>query len=407
MEKRGWMGVGAGILVGVISVGTLYGISHLNSNGQGGVIADFQKVPGLLNKSAYNQTKAKALSEVIRTAYIGESNNEDMIEGIYKGYVYGVGDGYTTYLDADNFSKEETEEQGNYIGTGIRFTWGITNQHLVVTDVVPNSPADQAGIVVGDKIFEIDGIKAMGSNDTKIYEKLAYTGNNPVEYVFMNNEETETKTVQLVVDVVEVNLINSKLLKDHIGYIELSGLVEDTPNLLKQSIDQLLSDGATQLILDLRSASSSNCEAVQALTNLFIGNEEVFSVKNKDGSVTPYSTTEALYDIPLVVLTSTFTEGVIEAFPAAVQAFDRGLVVGDKTAGNGTTHIRVPLEDGSGLSITTGIVLDATGNQIMDEGITPDVAQKTTTDNTLELVTTGMLKLENDVVVQKAIEVLK
>ena len=101
MEKRGWMGVGAGILVGVISVGTLYGISHLNSNGQGGVIADFQKVPGLLNKSAYNQTKAKALSEVIRTAYIGESNNEHMIEGIYKGYVYGVGDGYTTYLDAD------------------------------------------------------------------------------------------------------------------------------------------------------------------------------------------------------------------------------------------------------------------------------------------------------------------
>ena len=318
-----------------------------------------------------------------------------------------MGDGYTTYLDADTFSKEETEEAGNYIGTGIHFTWGITNQHLVVTDVIPNSPADQAGIVVGDKIFEIDGIKAMGSNDTKIYEKLAYTGKEPVEYIIKNNEETETKTVQLVVDVVEMNLVEAQLLTESIGYIKLEGLVEDTPTLLKQSIDQLIDQGMTQLILDLRGVSSSNCEAVQALTNLFIGEQEVFSVKNKEGSIKTYSTTEAAYHMPLAVLTSTFTEGVIEAFPAAVQIFDRGLVIGDTTAGNGTTHIRVPLEDGSGLSITTGIVLDASGNQIMDEGITPDLKQKTTTDNTLELVTTGKLPLEDDVIVQKAIETLK
>ena len=407
MEKRGWMGIGAGILVGVISVGTLYGIKYFNTNGQGGVLEEIQQWSGALNKRAYNLMKVDALSELIQTTYIGESDAQDMLEGIYKGYVYGVGDGYTTYLDADTFSKEETEEAGNYIGTGIHFTWGITNQHLVVTDVIPNSPADQAGIVVGDKIFEIDGIKAMGSNDTKIYEKLAYTGKEPVEYIIKNNEETETKTVQLVVDVVEMNLVEAQLLTESIGYIKLEGLVEDTPTLLKQSIDQLIDQGMTQLILDLRGVSSSNCEAVQALTNLFIGEQEVFSVKNKEGSIKTYSTTEAAYHMPLAVLTSTFTEGVIEAFPAAVQIFDRGLVIGDTTAGNGTTHIRVPLEDGSGLSITTGIVLDASGNQIMDEGITPDLKQKTTTDNTLELVTTGKLPLEDDVIVQKAIETLK
>ena len=183
MEKRGWMGIGAGILIGVISVGTLYGIGYLNTDRQDSVIDETKQWSGILNKRAYNRMKVDALSELIQTTYIGESDPQDMLEGIYKGYVYGVGDGYTTYLDVDTFSKEETEEAGNYIGTGIRFTWGITNQHLVVTDVVPNSPADQAGIVVGDKIFEIDGIKAMGSNDTKIYEKLAYTGKDPVQYV--------------------------------------------------------------------------------------------------------------------------------------------------------------------------------------------------------------------------------
>lgn len=407
MEKRGWMGIGAGILIGVISVGTLYGIGYLNTDRQDSVIDETKQWSGILNKRAYNRMKVDALSELIQTTYIGESDPQDMLEGIYKGYVYGVGDGYTTYLDVDTFSKEETEEAGNYIGTGIRFTWGITNQHLVVTDVVPNSPADQAGIVVGDKIFEIDGIKAMGSNDTKIYEKLAYTGKDPVQYVIKNNAETETKTISLVVDVVEMNLVSAQLLTENIGYIKLEGLVEDTPALIQQSIDQLRDEGMTQLILDIRSVSSSNCEAVQALSNLFIGQQQVFSVKNKEGEIETYATTEAMYDMPLAVLTSNFTEGVIEAFPAAIQVFDRGIVIGDTTAGNGTTHIRVPLEDGSGLSITTGMVMDAAGKQIMDEGITPDIKQKTTTDNTLELVTTGQLPLEHDVIVQKAVETLK
>lgn len=407
MEKRGWMGIGAGVLIGVISVGTLYGVGYLNTNRQDSGIDETKQWSGILNKRDYNRMKVDALSELIQTTYIGESDSQDMLEGIYKGYVYGVGDGYTTYLDADTFSKEETEDAGNYIGTGIRFTWGITNQHLVVTDVVPNSPADQAGIVVGDKIFEIDGIKAMGSNDTKIYEKLAYTGEEPVQYVIKNNAETQTKTISLVVDVVEMNLVSAQLLTENIGYVKLEGLVEDTPILIQQSIDQLIDEGMTQLILDIRSVSSSNCEAVQALSNLFIGQQQVFSVKNKESEVETYSTTEAMYDMPLAVLTSNFTEGVIEAFPAAIQVFDRGIVIGDTTAGNGTTHIRVPLEDGSGLSITTGMVMDATGKQIMDEGITPDIKQKTTTDNTLELVTTGQLPLEHDVIVQKAIETLK
>lgn len=407
MEKRGWMGVGAGVLISVVGIGTFYGISYLGSGNQELNAAVSQSGQSVFNKSAYNKTKARALGDVISTAYIGESNDEDMTEGIYKGYVYGVGDGYTVYLDVDDFSKEETEAKGNYLGTGIRFTWGITNQHLIVTDVVPNSPADKAGIVVGDKIFAIDGIKAMGSNDTKIYEKLVYSGSDPVAYTFMNNEETETRTIDLVADVVEINLIDARLLDGGIGYIALSGLVEDTPTLLQQEIDDLLKEGATKLVLDLRGVYSDNCEAVKDLSNLFISNQEVFTVKNKDESLTPYHTTKARYEMPLAVLTNIYTEGVIEAFPAAIQAFNRGTVVGEKTAGNGTTHVRVALEDGSGLSITTGIVLEAKGNQIKDEGIAPDIIQKTTMDNTLELVTTGTLTLENDVVMQKALETLK
>lgn len=401
MDKRLLMGVGAGVLVGLVGAGTLYGFNNVSS------VKEPSKLTSVFSSSTYNKTKVKALSDVIGAAYIGESDADDMTEGIYKGFVYGLGDGYTVYLSEDAFSKEQTEAKGNYLGTGIKFTWGITNQHLIVTDVIPNSPAEKAGIVVGDKIFEIDGIKAMGSNDTKIYEKLVYTGSEPVHYLIKNNEETKTKEVELVADVVEINLVDTQLLDNHIGYIELSGLVEDTPDEIQQAIDKLISEGAQKLILDLRGVYSDNCVAVQKLSDLFIDQNEVFSVKNKDNAVTSYTAEKGAYDMPLAVITNNYTEGVIEAFPAAIKAFNKGIIVGEKTAGNGTTNIRVPLEDGSGLSITTGIVLDAQGNEIKDQGVAPDVVQKTITENTLELVTTGVLTLENDVVLQKAIEALK
>ena len=401
MDKRLLMGVGTGVLVALVGAGTLYGFNNVSSAKEKGSLT------GVLSGGTYNKTKVKALSDVIGSVYIGESDSDEMTEGIYKGFVYGLGDGYTVYLSEDDFNKEQTEAKGNYVGTGIKFTWGITNQHLIVTDVIPSSPADKAGIVVGDKIFEIDGIKAMGSNDTKIYEKLVYSGSDPVRYLIKNNAETESKEVELVADVVEINLIDAKLLENHIGYIELSGLVETTPDELQETIDKLISEGAEKFILDLRGVYSDNCEAVQKLSDLFIGQNEVFSVKNKDNTVTPYTAEKGAYDMPLAVLTNNYTEGVIEAFPAAIKAFNKGTIVGEKTAGNGTTNVRVPLEDGSGLSITTGVVLDAEGNQIKDQGVMPDVVQKTVTENTLELVTTGVLKLENDVVLQKAIEVLK
>lgn len=401
VEKRFVIGVVTGIVAGAVSVGTLYGVGR-----NGHTIVGQQDENKQLSVE-YSQRKLDALEGVVKSNYIGEIIDDNMIEGIYKGYVYGVGDAYTTYLTKEAFSKEETEAEGNYVGTGIKFAWGISNQYLMITEVIPNSPADKAGIVVGDKIFAIDGIKALGSNDTKIYEKLTYNGKDPVKYTIKNNDETETKEVTLTADVVKINLVDAKLLEDGTGYIVLDGLVDHTVEEIQAALDKLINEDAHSLVLDIRNVYSDNLEEVQKLCDLFLDKEVAFSVKSKDGSIKSYETTEGSCTLPLAVLTNTYTEGVIEAFPAAIEAYSRGSVVGEETAGNGTTQVRVPLEDGSGLSITTGLILDAKGNQIKDNGVVPTTIQKTITENTLELVTTGTLKLENDVVLQKAIEVLK
>lgn len=401
VEKKFVMGIVTGVAI-VVTTGAWYGAGR-NSNHP---IVE-QQVVNQAVEVVYNQRKVDALEGVVKSNYIGEIIDEDMLEGIYKGYVYGVGDAYTTYLTKEAFNKEETEAKGYYVGTGIKFAWGISNQYLIVTEVVPNSPADKAGVVTGDKILAIDGIKTLGSNDMKIYEKLAYNGEDAVVYTITSNDEAETREVSLVADAVAINLVEAKLLEGGTGYIALDGLVEGTVTEIQAALDELINEGAQRIVLDIRGVYSDHLEEVQKLCDLFLDQGVVFSVKSKDGTVKTYEATQGSCILPLAVLTNVYTEGVIEAFPAAIHSFSRGSVVGEVTAGNGTTQVRIPLEDGSGLSITTGLVLDASGNEIKNYGVKPTIVQKTTTENTLEIVTTGTLKLENDMVLQKAIEVLK
>ena len=158
MNKKMAVGAGVGVLMGIAVVGGLLTLGVFNNNKTNALTINDEVI-------FFNQSKTVYLERALRAYYIDAIDDAALIEGIYRGYVYGLDDTYTKYLTADEFNKEKEESVGNYVGTGIRFTWGITNQHLIVTEVIDNSPAAQAGIQVGDKIVKIDGILAMGSNE--------------------------------------------------------------------------------------------------------------------------------------------------------------------------------------------------------------------------------------------------
>lgn len=359
------------------------------------------------DKDIFSQEKLSFINYAVGGNYITDTNNTDMTEGIYKGYVYGVEDVYTKYLTKEEFTKQKVESKGDYIGTGIRFAWGITNQYIIVTEVIPGSPAEEAGIEIGDKIVEIDNIKAMMSNEVQIYEKLTYTGDKPVSYKIESNDGTSSRIIDLVSRVIEIDFVKSEMLEAEIGYIGLDGLEQGTVEQVKRSLDTLKKEGATKVILDLRGTSSNNLEEVKNLCDLFLTEGTAFSVVDKNQDNKEYKTSQEYFEGQLVVITNYYTAGAIEGFVGAIKDLGRGKIVGEKTAGNGTIQELVELDDGSGLSITTGLIMTPKGIQIKGEGIEPDLTEYTPTANTIELVTTGKVNKENDLPLQKAIEILR
>ncbi|MGL4736346.1 MAG: S41 family peptidase [Cellulosilyticaceae bacterium] len=388
MRKKRWVvGVGVGCLAGLVIAGIGVGCMQL----------------GAKQEEQFSKRKAANLEMMIQKYYMGELDSNEMLEGLYKGYVYGLDDAGTRYLTADEYEKEAVAKKGEYLGTGIEFTWGLGSQNLIVTGVVPKSPAEQAGIVVGDKIVAIDGVKAMMSNEVQIYEKLTYAGKNAVKYTVTTNGDEPKGEVSLVADVVDKVLTEHRLLDGQVGYIKVNGLPQGAAAEVEAEIKELEEKGAKKLVLDLRGTQSNDLDEVKALADLFTQSGELFSVKGKNDKETTYYASKGATDLPMGIMTNHYTSGAIEGFVLAMKAQARGVIVGEPTSGKGTVQELVALQDGSGLYVTTKLLMDQEGKIVKGKGIAPDILERVPTEDTLEMVTTGHLTDESDTLLQKTI----
>lgn len=403
MKNKLTVGIGIGILTGSIVVCALNTtvVGDLQSS------AKSQNIVKQLGKTTRLYQKMKVLGETIEEEYIGETDREKMVEGIYRGFVYGLNDNDTVYLSKEEFEKEQAQADGTYIGTGLEFTWGLSQQYLIVTDVIPNSPAAKQGIEIGDRITQIDGIKAMMSNEQKLYEMLGDISEKDVIYKVEARAGNRARLITLKAEAVQNQLIKSQLLNNQTGYVELAGLKEGIAIELQTTLEALKADGAKQFILDVRNLSTNDLEAIRQIGTLFIDNSILFNTQNGKDEITSYKTQKAIFNEPVALLTSQDTEGAIEGLISAFKTYNRGKIIGDYTAGHGIVEKLVALEDGSGLKIKVGKLLKSDQSDIEEEGIKPDVLKIKSTQETLKIVTTGQLSKSEDSVLQAALKTLK
>ncbi|MDF2876964.1 MAG: peptidase [Clostridia bacterium] len=361
---------------------------------------------GETTSSKYARSKLNQLDKFLQQGYLGDIDDEQLENSIYAGYVSGLEDPKTRYLNEEQLKEQQVLAKGQYIGTGMQFEWGINGRYIIVTDIIQGSPAESAKVQVGDKITQIDEIKVMTSNELELYKKLTYTGEEPVSYTVEDNNGQNERQVSLKSEVIDRKEIDYKLMDNSIGYISLFTIKDATSEALNESIKVLKEKGAKGFIIDIRNAYSNNIEEIYKICKLFIDEKMVFKIKNKQGGFEEYKTQKAAYDEPIVVITNSRTQGSLEAFGAAVKYSKRGLVVGEATAGTGLVSEIIPLEDHTGMMVATGIIYTPDNKSLSGEGVEPDREIKNPIDASIELLTSGEIQSQNDAQLMEAVKQL-
>ncbi len=386
------------IVIVITSLLTAYGTYHYLLGR--GIIGG--KTEGSNNLEGLEYTLARFRSE-LEKKYIGEIKDEELIDGAIKGYVAALGDPYTVYYTKKEMDEIMQETNGNYVGIGIYMMLNQEKNIIEIIKPMEGSPAEEAGIKQGDIITKVDGESYTGDQMEEASNKIKGESGTKVKLEILR--DGETKEFEITRRKVLISHINTKVLENNIGYIEISDFDGGCADEFESKYKKLKEQGITKLIIDIRSNGGGIVdEAIDILDMITEKGSTLLITKDKnDNEEITKAKEKPIIDMPIVVLTNGYSASASEILAGALKDNEKATLIGTTTYGKGVIQELHRLTDGSGLKITTNEYFTPKRNAINKIGIKPDI-EVNLPDNL-----TGVLSIDEkeDTQLQKAIEVLK
>ncbi len=332
------------VLVGIGTVvGGLFGRLPERTSADGGitparVLADYKEAFNLINES-----------------YAGAINAEKVTDSAMQSMLWTL-DPHSSFFSREELRKLDEEQSSQFYGIGVSIL-----QHrngVYVQSIIPNTPADKAGLRYGDRFFTVEGKDAKdwsagevsknvrGERGTKVKIQIERVGNAaPLDFEIVRG------------GVPLPSIRNYFMLPNSIGYVGLTGgFQQTTGEELSMAMDDLKKKGMKSLILDLRGNPGGILEQAIAVTSKFIpAGQTVVSVKGAGGEQARELKTNGASpeNVPLVIMINGGSASASEIVAGAIQDYDRGVIVGTDSFGKGLVQRVFRLPYGTGITLTT------------------------------------------------------
>lgn len=318
------------------------------------------------------ESKIERLADVIDQLYYEDVDKEDLVEGLYKGLLEGVGDPYTAYYTPEEYKELMISATSSLSGIGIVMQQDPDTMQVSVNYVYEGSPAEKAGILAGDLIVQAEDVMATsmelsefathirGDEGTTVHLKLYRYGKG---YLELDVERA----------IIDVPTLKGEMLDDGIGYIRIAEFGEKTAEEFADAVSELEAQGMTAMIVDLRNNPGGMVDSVTKLLDQILPEGVVVWTEDKNGNKKEYTSDAACLDYPMAVLINENSASSSEIFAGAIRDYDYGTLIGTKTFGKGIVQSIRRLADGSAIKLTTSRYFTPNGQNIHGEGIEPDI----------------------------------
>ncbi len=319
-----------------------------------------------------------AILGTIEDQYVDEVGSDRLVSTSIREMLRSL-DPHSNFLQTREFSSLQERQRGSYYGLGIT----VQSIEGTITVVAPfeGTPAHRLGIRAGDMITGIEGEDARGMSVDDAVKQLRGPKGSSVNITITRPGYEEPLEFTVVRDEIALHSVPFYFMADaRTGYVRLVDFNEttacrpqDPPNCereLEAALTDLISQGATQMIVDIRDNPGGLLDQAFAVSNLFLkkGQLVVFTRGRTERDESNY-VTEAdsrFADLPLVMLVSKHSASASEIVAGAIQDHDRGLIVGESTFGKGLVQTILPLRNvrGYALALTTARYYTPSGRSI-------------------------------------------
>lgn len=339
---------------------------------------------------------------------------DKMIDGAIEGMLDSLGDsGHTRYLSPDTARAEREELSGKFEGIGAYID--VKDGQPLIVQPMEGSPAEQAGLRPNDVILKVDGAEVHGISVAELRSKVRGPKDTTVTLTVQHVGESTPVDVTITRAEIKTPSVTWRMLPNKVALLHLNQFAERSGDEIKQALTDARAQGATALVLDLRNNPGGYVNELVSVASQFLpNNTTVLIEQDREGSQTPYKTTEGgvATDLPMVVLINNNSASSAEILAGALQNADRARLVGEPTFGTATVLRTFNLNDGAQVRIGTAQWLTPKGEVVRGKGIQPDEvvalapeAVPLTPANAAKLDAQALLS-SDDVQLVRALEVL-
>lgn len=337
------------------------------------VVASVGTMAGILaftGTSASEMVRFLGVKHMIESRYVGDVNDDKLMDGAIDGMVQSLGDPHSVYLNSDMFKALEQHTTGEFGGIGV--TMGFKDSKVTIISVLPDTPGEKAGLKPGDEIVAVDGTPVSEFQPEEVALHIRGDVGTKVTLT-IRREGEDDKDYELTRDNIKVKTADGKMLADNIGYIRIASFSENTGNEFKDAYDSLEQQGMKGLIIDLRENPGGLLTSCVDIAKMVVPKGPIVSVVQRDGSKEEHDSDLEESKYPIVVLIDGNSASASEILAGALQDTGAATIVGTTSYGKGSVQTVVPLFHNDGLKLTIAKYYTPSGRNIDGTGIKPDV----------------------------------
>ena len=320
-----------------------------------------------------NLRKLEDAFVIISKRYVEDVNSKELAEKAIEGMLKNL-DPHSTYISAEDAKEVQDSYKGSFGGIGIWFEIprnddDHSDDTVRVVSTISDGPSEEAGLMAGDRIVEINDSTAVGLTNSGVTKRLKGAIGTQVNVTVKRRGARQPLEFTLTRDRIPLYTVDASYMVDpQTGYIRISRFSMETYDEFMEHVATLQENGMERLILDLRSNPGGIMEAaIQIVDEIVPGDEMVVYTKGRNNDATSSYRTQrrgVLEDNPVIVLVNEYSASASEIVAGALQDHDRALIVGQRTFGKGLVQNQFPLPDGSFLQMTVARYYTPSGRLI-------------------------------------------
>jgi carboxyl-terminal processing protease len=324
----------------------------------GGFLLTVQAGPGSKEEDAESLRLFNNVLAMVEENYATRIDSERAVFGAIDGMLRTL-DPHSKFLDPKAFKSLREDQTGSYAGLGIQVQ-SLFGKVTIVSRPFPDSPAEQAGLRVGDLITHVDGKSTQGLLVEEVVSKLRGTAGTTVHITVSRPGEPNPFELDIVRKQLKKYTINfSYMVRPRVGYIKVDSFAETTGKELQEAIKKMDAKTLEGLILDLRGNPGGLLQEAIKVGETFLQRDQLIlkTGGRTNGSAQEYGvrTRNSDPNYPLVVLVDQNSASASEIVSGAIQDHDRGLIVGETTFGKGLVQSVYTLRNNAG--VDAGLLL--------------------------------------------------